>query len=598
MDTAHKASAIPSLTDWFTIHWGEIERYVRKLRQRIFRAKQQNQRRKVRKLQRLMLRSRANLLLSIKRVTQVNRGKRTAGIDGERVLTPKSRVKLFHQMMYQSIQLHLPKAVKRVYIPKQNGKLRPLGIPTIKDRVWQNIAKNALEPEWEAEFEPISYGFRPKRSAHDAIANIFNKLNSKSKKVWIFEGDFTGCFDNLSHEHILEKTDKFPAKRIIKRWLQSGYIDNQAFHPTTVGSPQGGIISPLLANIALHGMEKELGISYSRSNTKRQGITYHTNIKCTKAMIRYADDFIVACQTKEEAESLYQELTPYLERRGITLATDKTHVTHITEGFRFLGFHIKQYKQDKNKLLIKPSKESIQKAKKKMKTTFQKLKGKPVQTLLAELNPIIRGYAYYWMHVVSKRVFSSMDYFIWGNIVRHVKRLHPKKSWKWIMKRYFRKPHHGGHDKWVLTCPKTKYQIFKMIWTPIIRHIGVKYKNSPDNPELTHYFIKRDRIDFDNNNTLARIKIAKKQKYICPICEEALQNGEALEVHHKVPKAYGGTNEYSNLQLLHIPCHIQYHQKHPIFRERAYIYKKLNKRISLTPQERIQLIEWHVIDEE
>ncbi|MEC3249780.1 group II intron reverse transcriptase/maturase [Bacillus cereus] len=598
MDTAHKASAIPSLTDWFTIQWKEIERYVRKLRQRIFRAKQQNQSRRVRKLQRLMLRSKANLLLSIKRVTQINRGKRKVGIDGERILSPRSRVALFHQMSSQNIKFHRPRAVKRIHIPKKNGKLRPLGIPTVKDRIWQNIVRNALDPEWEAEFEPISYGFRPKRSAHDAIANIFNKLNSKSKKVWVFEGDFAGCFDNLNHEHILEKIQNFPAKEIVRRWLASGYVDNQVFHPTTAGSPQGGVISPLLANIALHGMEKEIGIRYSKSNTKRQGTIYNIHVKCTKAMVRYADDFIIACQTKKEAESLYRELVPYLEKRGITLATDKTHVTHITEGFDFLGFHIKQYVQDKNKLLIKPSKTSIQKAKKKIKTTFQNLKGKPVYTLLTNLNSIIRGYVYYWRHVVSKKVFSSIDYFIWGNVVRHVKHLHPKKSWKWIVKQYFRKPKHGGHDKWVLTCPKTQYQIYKMVWTPIVRHIGIRYKNSPDNPELSDYFAKRNKKDFENNNTLTRIKIAKKQKYICPMCEEALQNREALEIHHKVPKVYGGTNEYGNLQLLHTSCHIQLHQKHPIFRERAYIYKKVNKHISLTPRERIQVIEWRMMDEE
>lgn len=597
MNTTHKTSAIPSLTEWFTIQWKEIEKYVRKLRQRIFRAKQQNQKRKVRKLQRLMLRSKANLLLSIKKATQINRGKRTAGIDGERVVTPKDRLKVFHQMSEQNIQLHRPKAVKRIYIPKKNGKFRPLGIPTIKDRVWQNIAKNALEPEWEATFESISYGFRPKRSAHDAIESIFGKLRSTSKKKWVFEGDFAGCFDNLNHKHILEKIKSFPARKTIKRWLQSGYVDNQVFHATKKGSPQGGIISPLLANIALDGMEKEVGIHYLKVNSTRDGVVYRPPKKCTKAVILYADDFIIACQTKAEAESLHQELLPYLNKRGITLATDKTRITHVTNGFLFLGLHIKQYKQDKNKLLIKPSKDSIQKAKNKIKDTFQNAKGTPVSSLLTQLNPVIRGYAYYWRHVVSKKVFSSMDFFIWGRVVKYLKRLHPRKSWKWIVKQYFRRPHHGGRDKWILTCPKTKHQIFKMSWIPIVRHTQIKYKNSPDNSELIPYFAERDKKDFDNNNTLTRIKIAKKQKYICPICKESLQTGETLEIHHKVPKVYGGTNEYKNLQLLHTSCHIQYHYEHPIYRERAYIYKKLNQHIALTSLERIQVIEWHVMDE-
>jgi len=253
--TLNKVSAVSPRIDWKSVNWKEVNEYVKKLRQRIFRAEQLGQYRKVRKFQRLMMRSRANLLLSIRKVTQENKGKRTAGVDGYKALTQTERENLYEQMRGYSLKSVKVKPVRRTYIQKKNGKLRPLGIPVIKDRIYQNIVKSALEPQWEAKFEPNSYGFRPKRSTHDAIANLFNKLNAKTARKWIFEGDFKGCFDNLSHEHILDKIGNFPEKAIIEKWLKAGYVDNGTFNETDRGTPQGGVISPLLANIALHGME-------------------------------------------------------------------------------------------------------------------------------------------------------------------------------------------------------------------------------------------------------------------------------------------------------------------------------------------------------
>lgn len=220
------------IQSWDSIDWKKIYGYVKKLRQRIFRAEQLGQKRKVRKLQRLMIRSNANLLLSIKRVTQINKGKKTAGVDGQIILTSNDRLRLYNLLKEYNIKYIRPKPAKRAYIPKKNGKMRPLGIPIIKDRIFQNIVKNALEPQWEAKFEPSSYGFRPKRSAQDAIVNFFTKLSSRSTRKWIFEGDFKGCFDNLNHQYIMDCLTAFPAKETIYKWLKAGYVDNNSFNDT------------------------------------------------------------------------------------------------------------------------------------------------------------------------------------------------------------------------------------------------------------------------------------------------------------------------------------------------------------------------------
>lgn len=274
----------PRMQNWELLNWKKIYRYVKRLRQRIFRAEQLGQKRKVRKLQRLMIRSKANLLLSIKKVTQINKGKKTAGVDGMISSTSRGRMKLFYLLSEYNIKHIKPKPAKRIYIPKKNGKKRPLGIPIIKDRIFQDVVKNALEPQWEARFEPTSYGFRPKRSTIDAIANLFTKLSSKSTRKWIFEGDFKGCFDNLNHHHIMECLNGFPAKESIYKWLNAGYIDNNVFNNTITGTPQGSVISPLLANIALFGMEKELGISYYKDRE------YHKLGRNCVGLVNFADD--------------------------------------------------------------------------------------------------------------------------------------------------------------------------------------------------------------------------------------------------------------------------------------------------------------------
>jgi RNA-directed DNA polymerase len=541
----------PHTQSWGMIDWRKIYKYVKKLRQRIFRAEQLGQKRKVRKLQRLMIRSKANLLLSIKKVTQINKGKKTPGVDGEIALSSEDRLMLYNTLKRYNIKYIRPKPAKRTYIPKKNGKMRPLGIPIIKDRIFQNIVKNALEPQWEASFESSSYGFRPKRSAQDAIQNLFTKLSARSTRQWIFEGDFKGCFDNLNHQYIMNCLEGFPAKATVYKWLKAGYVDNNTFNSTDTGTPQGGIVSPLLANIALHGMEEALGVKYylDRGN--------HILARNSVGVVRYADDFVIVCKTKEEAQTMYEKLKPYLEKRGLTLANDKTKVTHISEGFDFLGFNLRQYKINNGmRLLIKPSKASIRKAKETIKTVFKQMRGKPVRELVMELNPIVRGIGNYYSSQVSKKVYGSLDRYIWIKTRKYLKNLHDKKPFKWIYKRYFKPDYMGASkDKWILTDPHdSKTQLFKMSWTPIVRHAVVKFRNSPDDASLKAYFEERDKKDFIRNNVFSRRKLAKSSNYKCRVCKQSLVGEEPLKINLIVPLKLNGDERYGNMELLHKAC--------------------------------------------
>lgn len=328
MQSLASANVTTRATEWSSINWRKSTKIVRNLRQRIFRASQDGDLKKVRSLQKLLLRSYSNVVMSVRRVCQVNRGRNTAGVDKVLVKTPEARGKLVDELReYQPWQT---KPARRVYIPKNNGKRRPLGRPTIRDRCMQAIVKNALEPFWEAKFERSSYGFRPGRSCHDAIVRIFFLARSTSKKKIIVDADIKGAFDNIAHIPLLEAIAGFPARELIKQWLKAGYMKEASFTPTEAGTPQGGVISPLLANIALHGMEEALDIRYNKAG----------ELISKRGLVKYADDFVVFCESEEDAQAVIARLSEWLGARGLALSPEKTSIRHITEGFDFLGFDV------------------------------------------------------------------------------------------------------------------------------------------------------------------------------------------------------------------------------------------------------------------
>lgn len=549
------ANVTERISDWHSIDWYGVYRNIRNLRRRIFKATQENNWRKVRNLQKLMLRSFSNVLESVRRVTVVNKGSKTAGLDKVLVKTPKQRLALSYDLAFD----HSTKAIpaKRVYIPKKNGKLRPLGIPVIRDRCLQAIVKNALEPCWEAQFEGISYGFRPGRSPHDAIGKIYLIARPNKTKKWVVDADIKGCFDNIDHNKLLEIIGNFPYRHLINKWLKAGYVDSNVFHPQKSGTPQGGIVSPLLANIALHGMEKAIGVKHNCRG----------EILGDRCLVRYADDFVIFCKTKEDAELAMNEVNQWLSTRGLSLSVEKTRIVHLLDGFDFLGFNIRHYKVNNTKtglkLLIKPSKEFLKKTRYDIREVFLNHIGKPVGVLIGKINPIIRGKANYLNKVVSSKAFRLLDSYMFTREVRYVKRTHPKKPKYWTKDKYWGRLNlQRPNEKWVFGNKKSGNYITKFAWTKIVRHSLVSKKSSPDDPSLKEYWKKRNKKSNKSDVEIFNKKqafIAGKQDFKCPVCGQTLFNNEPLHLHHIIPRNKGGKDTVNNLVWLHLYCHHKTH---------------------------------------
>ena len=546
------ANGPTDMTDWQTVDWRQVNRCVDNLRKRIFRAVQEGDYRKARNLQKLMLRSYANTLSSVRRVTQDNAGKRTAGVDKVLVKTPEARGKLVDTLM--STQPWRAKPVKRVHIPKANGKKRPLGIPTILDRCFQARVKNALEPEWEAKFEPGSYGFRPGRSCHDAIYDIW-AIASKGNKLWVVDADIKGAFDNLEHKTILKTLGTFPAKGLVNQWLKAGYVEHNVKHDTPNGTPQGGVISPLLANIALHGMEEALGIRWLKAGS-------YINRSGKYALVRYADDFVILTDTEHKANEAIRILKPWLKARGLEFSQEKTNIRHVHDGFDFLGFTIRRFPSKKKKsgyvTLTTPSKKAVTTFRRRLTKEWRRLSGAPTEVVVKTLTPIVLGWANYYKTGASKAVFSAIDMHMYERSKRWAKRRHSSKPKAWRDNRYFGRFHPERDDPWVFGDKDTGLFMPKLSWLKIERHTKVKGDYSPDNPKLKDYWAKRRAKSVKLPKQ--RYSLAARQDFLCPVCGESLQNGEELQRHHMIlDKADVRRNDPIYQCLVHLYCHQQLH---------------------------------------
>jgi RNA-directed DNA polymerase len=544
------------LLDWRQIDWRTVERNVRRLRQRIFTASKAGDLPRVRRLQKLMLRSHANTLVSVRRVTERNAGRLTAGVDGEVVLTAEGKRELVNRVQHPT-EPFTAQPVRRVYIPKPGTKKqRPLGIPVILDRCHQARVVNALEPEWEARFEPRSYGFRPGRGCHDAIQAIFNVVSGRNpQRRWVLDADLAGAFDRVAHDHILAMLDTFPARGMVRQWLRAGVLENGRLLRTEEGTPQGGVVSPILLNVALHGMEEAAGVSYNAHGWTRSD---------SPVLIRYADDLLALCHSRQQAEQIKARLAAWLAPRGLSFNEDKTQFVTLDEGFDFLGFNVRRYG---HKPLIKPTSAAIRRIRERLRAERRSLRGVNVSGVIKRLNPIIRGWAAYYRTQVSSDTFNALDGYLWKLTYKWARLSHPNKSKHWVISRYFDRFDKSRQDRWVFGNRQRGSYLHKFAWTTIIRHQIVPGRASPDDPSLTEYWTRRRRrATLPINNTTLRLLRAQDGR--CSICKATL---DAVEDRPQLPQqwehwlannrtaivktaARTGTSDEADLRLIHANC--------------------------------------------
>ena len=542
-------------TDWHTIDWPQVHQNVRRLQARIVKATQQGRWGKVKALQHLLTHSFSAKALAVKRVTE-NHGKRTPGVDGETWNTPTKKATAVQALRRRGYR---PQPVRRVYLKKSNGKRRPLGIPAIYDRAQQALHLLALDPIAETTADPHSYGFRSERAPADAIEQCFTVLCRRNSATWILEGDIAACFDSLAHTWLEAHIPM--DKGILHAWLKAGFMEKHVFYPTDAGVPQGAICSPAIANLALDGLEMRLRERYPTGS--RQANRAKVNL------IRFADDFVI---TGSSRELLMQEIQPlvsqFLAERGLTLSTEKTHITHIETGFDFLGQHIRKYRNGRQcKLLITPSRKNMRAFLTKVRAIVKGNKQATAGQLIAQLNPVIRGWANYHRHVVSSAAFQRMDHAIFQMLWQWAKRRHPHKARDWIKRKYYQ---HCGMRDWVfygeVRGREGQPQVVRLLHAgsvAIERHTQIQATANPYDPAWEPYFERRQGVQMAANLAGRRklLYLWKQQQGVCPVCQQRITKLTGWDKHHIVWRVLGGGDDAENQVLLHPNCHRQVHSQ-------------------------------------
>lgn len=537
--------------DWHAIDWRLVERNVRTTQKRIAKATRESDWRRVKALQRTLTHSFSARALAVRRVTE-NQGKRTPGVDGELWDTPDQKWEAVSRLRHQRGYRPLP--LRRVEIPKSNGKKRPLGIPTMFDRAMQALHLLGLEPVAESTSDPNSYGFRIQRSTADAMGQLFVSLSQKASAEWVLEADIEGCFDHINHQWLVTHV---PMDKVILRgWLKAGVVRKGQLMATDEGTPQGGIISPTLANMTLNGLELGL-IAHLRA---RLGTRKAAKLKVN--VVRYADDFAITGTSKEVLESeVGPWIVSFLAERGLRLSEAKTRVVHVNEGFDFLGWNFRKYR---GKLLIKPNRKNVQAFYEKVRGVIKRFMTMPQDVLIQNLNPILRGWAQYHHPVVAKETFNKLDSRIRWRLVRWARRLHPRKSHAWVHQKYWRDLDGRTEFASVSTSEdgtRQAVRLYQLADTVITRHQKIKADYNPFDPQWEQYGeeLRMQRMRKSMRARKEFVSLFTAQSGNCALCGTAITRETGWHDHHLVRRVDGGSDLLSNRVLLHPVCHTRVH---------------------------------------